>query len=90
MTFRALESIIIARQEITAEVQFNFFALLVLALFMDNLDELIIGKFYVRFDIRDWWYEQVSYHLSSAVNMAKFIRNGENHESTVKVFQEKQ
>ncbi|MGM9928797.1 MAG: hypothetical protein ACI35P_12700, partial [Bacillus sp. (in: firmicutes)] len=41
----------------------NFFALFILAFLMDNVDGLIAGKFYGSFDIRDWWYKQVSCHL---------------------------
>lgn len=43
-------------------IAFNCLMFIVIGFIFDHMDSLTSG-YYLRFDVRDWWYEQVTYHM---------------------------
>lgn len=43
-------------------IVFNCSAFIVIGFVFDHMGSLISG-FMLRFDVREWWYEQINYHM---------------------------
>lgn len=45
-------------------IAFNCLMFIIIGFIFDHMDSLISG-YMLRFDVRDWWYEQVNYHMTN-------------------------